>query len=268
MIKQIQATHPLQVPVAHTPRIGRQASNASFHQQLYGALAPYLVPAASPAARVVPGSVPRYSNRSTTGMSQNDGAPIATRQSDATPSSGSGPIPAGVKPRVANDPAPTPTANENSNAAVPKTAVVTIPGVEYAPDGTALPPSLGFIHIIQPKTVTPPTAVAVPKNEYERYWASQPKAVQELKDIEDPTARRLKAWDLANQGYTIDVPIMVWQWDPQYTMELRKSYGYTWVPSALQNTVAIAPGLQMPGVTPYDPNSPPPGSILVNTDFV
>ncbi len=111
----------------------------------------------------------------------------------------------------------------------------------------------------------PPVILKTPMD---RYWASQPEAVQVLKDMDDPAARRLKAWDLAMQGHTIDVPIMVWGWDPQYTMELRQSYGYTWVPSALQDTVKVAPGLQMPGMPSYDPNHPPPGSIRVQTDFV
>jgi len=95
------------------------------------------------------------------------------------------------------------------------------------------------------------------------YWAKQPAAVQQLRTINDQGQRTLMATQLANQGYTIDVPIMVWNWDPSQVTSLRQSYGYTWVPSALQNPVGVAPGLSEPGIQPYDPNNPPAGSIAV-----
>jgi hypothetical protein len=95
------------------------------------------------------------------------------------------------------------------------------------------------------------------------YWAKQPAAVQQLRTISDQGQRTLLATQLATQGYKIDVPIMAWGWDPSQVTSLRKSYGYTWVPSALQNPVAVAPGLSVPGMQPYDPNNPPAGSIAV-----
>jgi hypothetical protein len=95
------------------------------------------------------------------------------------------------------------------------------------------------------------------------YWAKQPAAVQQLRTISDQGQRTLMATQLATQGYKIDVPIMAWGWDPSQVTSLRKSYGYTWVPSALQNPVAVAPGLSVPGMQPYDPNNPPAGSIAV-----
>lgn len=95
------------------------------------------------------------------------------------------------------------------------------------------------------------------------YWASQPAAVQQLQNIQDPAQRTELATQLASEGYTIDVPIMVWGWDPGTTMQLRESYGYTWVPSALQQPVTAAPGITGQGITPYEPNDPPPGSIAV-----
>ena len=66
------------------------------------------------------------------------------------------------------------------------------------------------------------------------YWAKQPPAVQQLREIDDPDARKTMAIQLAAQGYTIDVPIMVWGFDEGKTTALRQQYGYTWVPSALQ----------------------------------
>jgi hypothetical protein len=95
------------------------------------------------------------------------------------------------------------------------------------------------------------------------YWASQPPAVQQLREMDDPDARKTLATQLAGQGYTIDVPIMVMGFDAGKTTALRQQYGYTWVPSALQNPVELAPGLTMPGMTTYDPNNPPAGSIVV-----
>jgi hypothetical protein len=68
---------------------------------------------------------------------------------------------------------------------------------------------------------------------------------------------------LASQGYTIDVPVMVWGWDAGQTMALRQSYGYTWVPSANNAPIQEAPGFNLPGLVAYNPNTPPPGSILV-----
>jgi len=96
------------------------------------------------------------------------------------------------------------------------------------------------------------------------YWASQPPAVRALRTSLGASDATSKAMALATQGFKIDVPVMVWGWEPACAMGLRKDYGYTWVPSALQANIAIAPGLSAPGVTSYDPKNPPPGSILVS----
>jgi hypothetical protein len=99
------------------------------------------------------------------------------------------------------------------------------------------------------------------------YWASQPPAVQALQAITDPTQRAIQAATLAAGGFTIDVPITVWGWDPYLVMTMRAQFGYTWVPSALQPPVSIAPGIAQPGVVPYNPLDPPPGSINVSTNL-
>lgn len=95
------------------------------------------------------------------------------------------------------------------------------------------------------------------------YWAAQPAAVQQLQNINDPYQRAMLAGQLAAEGYSIDTPVMVWGWDPSKTTQLRESFGYTWVPSAMQASVTAAPGITGAGITPYDPNNPPPGSISV-----
>jgi hypothetical protein len=94
------------------------------------------------------------------------------------------------------------------------------------------------------------------------YWAGQPAAVQQLQNIQNPEQRAALAEQLTQQGYSIDVPIMVWGWDPAITTSARESMGYTWVPSAGQAPVEAAPGLTFAGTT-YNPSQPPPGSITV-----
>jgi hypothetical protein len=94
------------------------------------------------------------------------------------------------------------------------------------------------------------------------YWASQPPAVQALRNIDDPAQRSELAGQLAASGYQIDAPIMVWGWDPSQVTSLRQEMGYTWVPSAMQNPVAAAPGDGI-GSQSYDPSNPPSGSIPV-----
>src|SRR5258708_6703990 len=96
----------------------------------------------------------------------------------------------------------------------------------------------------------------------DRYWDSQPAAVQALRDIKDPNVREQTATNLASQGYTIDVPIMVWNWDPEATMTVRQNMGYTWVPSPGHPTVGSAPVLAA-----YSPTPTPPTAIAVNLDF-
>jgi hypothetical protein len=95
------------------------------------------------------------------------------------------------------------------------------------------------------------------------YWAKQPAAVQQLREIDDLDQRMALGTQLAHQGYDIDVPIMMWGWDAGKVTTMRQSNGYTWVPSALQQPVTAAPGLTGPGIIPYDPLHPPVGSILV-----
>jgi len=115
-----------------------------------------------------------------------------------------------------------------------------------------------------PTSTTPtPDAQTDPVQTFDdAYWAKQPAAVQALRQIDDPTQRAFQAANLAASGYKIDVPIMIWGWDPSKVTDLRKSFGYTWVPSAMQAPVQEAPGIAAFG-QPYNPNNPPSGSIAV-----
>jgi hypothetical protein len=113
-------------------------------------------------------------------------------------------------------------------------------------------------------TSSTPAGTETPQQSFDQaYWASQPAAVQQLQDIQNPTQRAEAAEQLAEKGYSIDVPIMVWGWDPAATTAARQSMGYTWVPSALQQPVQVSPGLNYAGDTSYNPANPPAGSITV-----
>ena len=109
---------------------------------------------------------------------------------------------------------------------------------------------------------TPAPTSSQPMSFDESYWANQPAAVQQLQNIKDPAERAQVATQLAQEGYSIDVPIMVWGWDPATTTAARESMGYTWVPSAGQQPVPAAPGITFAGAA-YNPAQPPTGSITV-----
>jgi hypothetical protein len=145
-------------------------------------------------------------------------------------------------------------------ALVPTTAPVMIPPATSSASAIAAAPA---------PAVTGNSKSDVVKHWYgadavdDAYWAKQPAAVQQLREIQDPDQRLELGTQLAHKGYSIDVPIMVWGWDAGKVTAMRESFGYTWVSSALQKPVQAAPGLTGPGITPYDPTHPPTGSILV-----
>ncbi|HLW77573.1 MAG TPA: hypothetical protein VKS01_11325 [Bryobacteraceae bacterium] len=162
-------------------------------------------------------------------------------------------------PNSTNSPAATPSATASTatppastgsvlDQLMPTPAGVT-PGI-YNPSAKAAPAT------IDKSKMTP----------YQAYWAEQPPAVQALQNM-DPADRGAAAQQLAAQGYQIDVPIMVWGWDPLATMIERQSYGYTWVPSASGSPVDVPPGVSFPGLPAYDAANPQPGSIQVSTAF-
>lgn len=104
------------------------------------------------------------------------------------------------------------------------------------------------------------------------YWAHQDPEVRKLRTLDLTSFAGLNhaamlADSLAQRGFLIDVPIMVWQWDPFKVMEQRVAYGYTWVPAARQANTSVAPGVTQPGTAPYDPSTIPPGAIKVSLDF-
>jgi len=146
----------------------------------------------------------------------------------------------------------------------------TPPSAPPAPSTPSTPPAASGRFLMDLSTPTKPGVKPAPAapivTPSDAYWAQQPPAVQVLRNT--PEDQRLGvAQQLAQQGYTIDVPIMVWGWDPLVTMTVRQNMGYTWVPSALQKPVSVVPGVNFPGSLSYDPNNAPVGSIQVTTDF-
>ncbi|HLH37950.1 MAG TPA: hypothetical protein VKX39_02280 [Bryobacteraceae bacterium] len=126
--------------------------------------------------------------------------------------------------------------------------------------------SIGTAVLPAAQTAAPAQPATSSETPTDAYWASQPAAVQALRYAPDDQKGEM-AQQLASEGYSIDVPIMVWGWDPLATMIQRQEEGYTWVPSALQPGVSVAPGVSMPGQDSYNPNRPPAGSIQVSTAF-
>lgn len=104
------------------------------------------------------------------------------------------------------------------------------------------------------------------------YWASKSPAVNALRNLDfdgqSGSDRTSQATLLALNGEIIDVPIMIWGWDPYKVMVLRINYGYTWVPSALEPPVQNAPGSPGNNNFPaYNPETPSQHMIKVSIDL-
>ncbi len=151
-------------------------------------------------------------------------------------------------------------------------ALVPVSTTPATPLATALATALATPLATPVAAPTTPAAAATPSQGShwyaddpvdDAYWEKQPAAVRQLREIDDVDRRSQLGSQLASQGYSIDVPIMIWGWDAGLTTQLRQSYGYTWVPSAMSQAVSAAPGLSAPGMTAYDPAHGPAGSIAV-----
>ena len=70
------------------------------------------------------------------------------------------------------------------------------------------------------------------------YWASKDPRIKAAQDLEFSPGQGLASprgqtiGQLMASGVEIDVPIMLWGWDPFNIMTLRQSFGYEFVPSA------------------------------------
>jgi len=221
---------------ASSPLLTPSASTVSFAEQLAGELEQILSQSQSGSQFEI--KVSGNPNQSATG------AGLIFQITNVTPAPASTPVP----PPATAAPSPAAVAEPTNHTIVPFFDSL----VSHSTDNT---PSVW------------PTAPQKPLTSSQAYWAMQPPAVQALQSAPDQETRGAEAMQLAQEGYTIDVPIMVWGWNPLTTMQIRQDDGYTWVPSALQNPIAVGPNLQMAGFPSYDPSHPPQGSILVTTDF-
>jgi hypothetical protein len=97
------------------------------------------------------------------------------------------------------------------------------------------------------------------------YVASKHPDLRALWTIESQEARVAAARPLESR-FLMSEEIDVQGWDPFTVESLWIRYGYTWVPSSLQNPIVEAPGLNDQHDPPYDPNNPPPGSVKVSID--
>lgn len=180
--------------------------------------------------------------------------PVATQTPTANPAPVS-PAPATPAPVT-----PAPVATPTPVASQP-------PAASQSPFAATTPPTTAP-PVVNPPPTAPTTGTSsqtwyatTPADN--AYWAAQPAAVQQLRGIDNLAERQQLGEQLANEGYSIDVPIMVWGWDAGKVTAARESYGYTWVPSALQAQVTAAPGVTGAGITPYNATNPPSGSIQV-----
>jgi hypothetical protein len=131
---------------------------------------------------------------------------------------------------------------------------------------SSLAPAISISTSGDPSGAFAPDAAADPMLAFDNaYWASQPAAVQVLRTLQNPEQRSAYAERLASQGYKIDVPIMVWGWDPSLVNTMRQSDGYSPAPSADQSPVEIATGFGvLSALAAWNPNNPPAGSIAVS----
>ncbi len=97
------------------------------------------------------------------------------------------------------------------------------------------------------------------------YWAFQPLDVQPLRTIQDYSQRVTLCQTLSAKGRFIDVPVMMWGWDPFSTMKQRESDGYTTYPDATYTM--YRPVDLDPTHYPATPIPVPPAGILVGAQY-
>lgn len=223
-----------------TPKVSPQVSTASFAQKLAGAIEALLHQSGTGAriqVQIEQGNAPESGER------QFVVTVTESASSTASTTASANPAPASAQPvTLMSIPIQRSSSQTASSSAEPAAA-------NSAPTGPRL---------ANGKLVT---------NEYEAYWASQPAEVQQIMNAPNEGKRMELAQELAAKGYLIDVPIMVWGWDPLSTMIVRRNQGYTWVPSAQMDPVKVAPGVNFPGLVSYNPDNPPAGSIRVSIDW-
>lgn len=102
------------------------------------------------------------------------------------------------------------------------------------------------------------------------YWLAQPPPVRAFQDMPNTLPdgmlspeRGALAQELTRQGFDVDLPIMVWDWNPYYVMEVRQNEGVI-NPLYLSGHV-IKVSIDLADFPPYEKPAPPP---LADSRFV
>ena len=114
---------------------------------------------------------------------------------------------------------------------------------------------------------TPPSITSDAMAQFKKaYWNAFLGPVRALQNIADPAARYSAAVQLAQQGYAIDVNIMVSGQGPVLAMLQRQFVDLmTWIPNAMQPSIGWSNGgNNNPPYVPYDPTKPPPNCLKVS----
>jgi hypothetical protein len=258
-----EAANPL-ASLTHRPSSSSSKTN-SFAQQLAGAIKSDIHPSLEAARQNSgEGQIPV----ATKPLSSTAAIKATTTSEEEIPTMlGMGPV-AGTAPVVSKASNGAPTMSGLGPVASTASARATAGLTGAKAVSTALSATTTSAKVPVAQSTVPQPVASPDETEADAYWAQQPAAVQVLRGMPDDNAKEKLALSLANHGYAIDTQIMVWNWDPQMTMQVRENQGYSWVPSFGQSNVPIGPGLSMPGEpNSYSPNSPPAGSIQVSTAF-
>ena len=98
----------------------------------------------------------------------------------------------------------------------------------------------------------------------EVYWAAQPPAVRALREMQNGPDKMNAAVALAQQGFTVDVFIGFYGFEPWGTMSGRQMQGLKWAPALLQD-YHMVPNPINPGES--GPDAPmPKGAIKTSVD--
>lgn len=94
------------------------------------------------------------------------------------------------------------------------------------------------------------------------YWPHFPPEVRALRTMpqsnpDEIAAKGLYALQLSDNGFDIDVPIMVWDFHPYYTMYIRMFHGYAQA-CLYGNGKPIRVSIDPKDYPPFDPPPPPP----------
>lgn len=100
----------------------------------------------------------------------------------------------------------------------------------------------------------------------EAFWENQVPSLRKCNPAITPNQADRLAIALES-GAPVDYMIHVFGADPWKMTHLRFGYGYTWYPSMFEGGVSVAPGLHVPDLPDYDPNSPPAKSIDITANF-